>query len=258
LRNLAVLILCVALAAGPFTARAELSDEIQVYTDDINAPGQKGLELHVNTTPRGRRTPDYPGEAVPYHGLRVTPEFSLGLTPTLEAGLYLPTNRDANGHFSLAGMKLRMKWLPLKAEEGGSGLFAGANVELSRLQQRFSESRNSAELRLIGGWRGADWLLAANPVIGVNLSPGYRSGGADLSLGLKAARSVANKLALGLEYYVDIGTTQGRLPAAQQPRSLYLAMDGEIHGWDINAGIGHGLNGATDRLTLKLIVGFPL
>jgi hypothetical protein len=32
-------------------AHGALSDEIQVYTDDVNAPGERGSELHVNTTP---------------------------------------------------------------------------------------------------------------------------------------------------------------------------------------------------------------
>lgn len=257
LAPLAPLAVFAAFAMSPGAAHAELSDEIQVYTDDINEPGQRGLELHVNTTPRGRRVPDYPGEAVPSHGLRITPEFSWGLTRSLEAGLYLPTNRDASGRFDLAGLKLRLKWLPLKASIGEAGWFAGTNVELSRQKQRFSASRSTAELRLMGGWRNADWLLAVNPVVGWNLSPGYRSDGADLSLGLKAARSVAHEFALGLEYYVDLGTTHARLPASQQPRSLYVAADGVVGGVDLNAGIGYGLNAATDRLTLKLIVGLP-
>src|ERR1700675_2958012 len=87
----------------PSIAGAALSDEIQVYTDDINAPGKFGLELHINTTPKGRRVPDYPGEVVPNHGLRITPEFSYGLTETWEAGLYIPTNRDPSGDVSVAG-----------------------------------------------------------------------------------------------------------------------------------------------------------
>jgi len=49
-----------ALLASP-AARASLQDEIQVYLDDIDRPGDVGLELHVNTTPSGRSTPDYPG-----------------------------------------------------------------------------------------------------------------------------------------------------------------------------------------------------
>src|SRR5438309_8658327 len=87
----------------PSIAGAELSDEIQVYTDDINAPGEFGLELHVNTTPKGRSTPDYPGEVTPQHGWRFTPEFSYGIAKDWEAGLYLPVSRDERGNTRAAG-----------------------------------------------------------------------------------------------------------------------------------------------------------
>ena len=72
-------------------AFAALPDEIQVYADDINKPGAAGLELHVNTTPKGTNRPAYPSEITTHHGLRVTPEFSYGLSHDFEAGLYLPT-----------------------------------------------------------------------------------------------------------------------------------------------------------------------
>jgi hypothetical protein len=137
----------------PSIAGAALSDEIQVYTDDINAPGEFGLELHINTTPKGRRVPDYPGEVVPNHGLRITPEFSYGLTKTWEAGLYIPTNRDPSGSVSVAGAKLRLKWLPIRPAADEAGWFAGANGELSRLQQKFSQSRDAFELRIMNGYR---------------------------------------------------------------------------------------------------------
>lgn len=104
----------LALAALLFgaAAHADLQDEIQVYDDGIDEPSEFGLELHVNATPSGRRTPDFPGEVTPHHGWRLTPEFSWGLTKTLEAGLYLPLAADAAGHWSAAGVKLRLKWLP--------------------------------------------------------------------------------------------------------------------------------------------------
>ena len=251
--------LCTTLLAGlTLTApavQAELRDEIQVYTDDINEPGQFGLEMHVNTTPRGRRTPDYPGEAVPYRGWRITPELSYGLTRSLEAGLYLPLSRDAAGNTQLAGAKLRLKWLPVRPAEGQAGWFLGANGELSRLQQRFSESRTSAELRLMGGWRDLGWLLALNPVFGWSLSDGLRSRTPDLALGVKLARTLASNLALGLEYYADLGTTRRILPASEQGHVLYAVVDAQVGGWELNLGIGRGLTKAADELTLKAIVG---
>ena len=249
--------LFAALAAVPQAAHAELSDEIQVYTDDINEPGRFGLELHVNTTPKGRRSPDYPGEVVPHHGWRITPELSYGITPDWEAGLYLPVSRDASGNTQLAGAKLRLKWLPVKPAEGDAGWFLGANGELSRLKKRFSESRTGFELRLMGGWRDPLWLVAVNPVFGWNLSDGLRSRTADLSLGAKVARTVAKDVALGLELYSDLGTTKRILPAGEQGNVLYAAVDARLGGWDLNVGVGRGLTRSADDLTVKAIVGFP-
>jgi hypothetical protein len=254
-RASSALAICLLCAAAP--AHAELSDEIQVYTDEINAKGEAGLELHLNTTPRGRRTPDYPNEVVPHHGWRLTPEFSYGLSRDWEAGLYLPMSRDASGNAQVAGAKLRLKWLPVKPEEGGAGWFYGANGELSRLKKQFSESRTSFELRLIGGWRNADWLLALNPVFGWNLSDGLRSGTADVSFGAKVARTVAKDVSVGVEYYADAGTTRRLAFSSQQAQVLYAALDARVGDVDINFGVGRGLNTAADKWTAKAIFGIP-
>ena len=225
----------------PSIAGAALSDEIQVYTDDINAPGEFGLELHINTTPKGRRVPDYPGEVVPNHGLRMTSEFSYGLTKTWEAGLYIPTNRDPSGNVSVAGAKLRLKWLPIRPAADEAGWFVGANGELSRLQQKFSQSRDAFELRIMNGYRDETWLLAMNPVFGWNLSKGYRNGAPDFSLQFKATRKVSETVALGAEYYSDLGTTSHIVPASEQSHTLFAVADIEFQGWSLNFGVGRGL-----------------
>jgi hypothetical protein len=254
----ASLLLSAVLLAVPSFAAAALSDEIQVYDDDINAPSEFGLELHANTTPKGRSTPDYPGEVVPNHGLRLTPEFSYGLTRAWEAGLYVPTSIDPDGHGSLAGWKLRMKWLPLHPEEGQAGWFAGANGELSRLQQRYSQSRESFELRTIFGHRAEDWLLAVNPVFGWDLSPGFRSGTPDFSLGIKATRKIAEKTSIGAEYYSEMGKLDAILPLHAQANTLFAVIDTELKSLGINFGIGRGLTGSADKWTVKAIFAIPL
>lgn len=245
---------CLLCAAVP--ARAELSDEIQVYTDDINDPGEFGLELHVNTTPRGRRTPNYPGEATTEHGWRATPEFSYGINRNWEAGLYVSMERSASGRMEVAGAKVRLKWLPVRAQD--SGWFFGANAELSWLKKRYSQSRTTAELRLMAGWRDPAWLFAANPVFGWNLSDPTRSSDADLSLGAKAARTIGPSLATGLEFYADAGTLRNFDFSRRQAKVLYAALDAKISRFDINFGVGRGLNAAADRWTLKAILGMPL
>ncbi len=89
------------------TVRAALPDEIQVYTNDLEKPGEFGMELHINTTLKGRATPDYAGEVVPHHGLRITPEFSRGLAEGWDGGIYLPFVRSAEGTANFAGPRLR-------------------------------------------------------------------------------------------------------------------------------------------------------
>jgi hypothetical protein len=247
-----------ALALAPGLACAALSDEIQVYDDDINAPREFGLELHVNGTPKGRSVPDYPGEVVPNHGIRLTPEFSYGLTRTWEAGLYIPSSFDSAGRGSIAGAKLRLKWLPIHGDDGEAAWFGGANTELSRLQQKYSQSRDSLELRTIGGYRAAAWLIAVNPVFGWDLSPGFRSGTPDFSLGVKATHNVAEKIALGAEYYSEMGKTSHILPLAQQANTLFAVIDTTFKSIGINFGIGRGLTGSADKWTVKAIFAIPL
>ena len=98
----------IALLAALGTSKPAISaqqDEIQVYTDDINKRGEFGLEWHLNTTPQGRTTPDYPGEITNHHGFRFTPEFSYGLTSDVELGLYLPMLIDGSGDYHFVGVK---------------------------------------------------------------------------------------------------------------------------------------------------------
>ena len=257
LRALAALLL-TAMALVPQAARAELPDEIQVYTDDINAPGEFGLELHLNTTPRGNTTPGYPGEVVTNRGLRLNPEFSWGLSRNWEAGLYLPVVRASDGKWYAAGIKLRLKWMPLQPDKDKGGWFAGVNGELSQLSKGFSESQRSLEIRTIAGWRNEDWLLAVNPIFGWGLSPGFRNGTPDFTLALKASRKVAANLGAGLEYYSGLGPLNRFLPPGQQDNKVFLAFDWDGKPFGFNFGIGRGLNSATDKWTIKGIIEVPI
>ena len=68
---------------------------------------------------------------------------------------------------------------------------------------------------------------------------------------------VAQGLALGAEYYDDIGTLANRLPRDQQDRTLYAVVEVERKSWSLNFGVGRGLTTATDDWTVKAIVGIP-
>lgn len=252
-RRLAAFLLSLAAPA----ALAALPDEIQVYTDDINAPGEFGVELHVNTTPSGRRAQEFPGEVVPHHGLRITPELTWGLTRTLEAGLYLPYTRDGEGRVLFGGPKARLKWLPLRPKEGETGWFAGLNGEFSWLNRNFEPETRRFELRPILGWKNDDWLFATNPVLSKPLNGPDRGGRPGFNPSFKVARSAGEGLALGLEYYTELGRLGRPAPRAERPQTLFFVLETERTPVPLHVGIGRGLNDAADKWTVKAILTFP-
>ena len=229
-------------------AHGALPDEIQVYTDDVNAPGERGIELHVNTTPSGRSAPGYPGEVPTHHGLRITPELSWGLAPDVDGGLYLPFVRSGDGTDYFAGPRFRLKWMPLR---GKPGYFAGVNVELSFVERRFEEARRTAEIRPIVGYRNDDWLLSFNPIVGTDLA-GPQKGVLTFAPAFKIARSAGGGYALGAEYYAELGRLSHFAPGSEQSHILYFVLDTQT----VNFGVGRGLNGASDRWTVKAIFSF--
>lgn len=238
-------------------AHAALYDEIQVYTDDIDEPGEFGVELHSIFFPAGKRERAYPGEVTSHHSFYLTPELSYGLTRTLEVGFYLPLARDgATGNWYAPGAKPRIKWLPLKGDEAAGGLFAGANLEVGRVAKRFEAVRTNAELRIMLGWRDEDWRFGFNPVISKELSdnPSPRFG---YGLGAKGTRRVGEGLALGLEYYSDRGEIGRTLPWNEQDNKLFVVLDYEAKPFAVSIGVGRGLTDAAEKTTLKAIWELP-
>lgn len=257
LRRLAACCAVPLLVAGG-AARAALPDEIQVYTSDINKRGEFGLELHLNTTPSGRSTPDFPGEIPPAHGLRLTPEFSYGVLPSLEAGLYLPVVFGADDRNRFAGPKIRAKWLPLRVDAEGNGAFAGVNFEYAWVSEVLEQATRAMEVRPILGWRDPDWLVAVNPILEFAFSGPEKGSRPGFNPSLKIARRVAEGVAVGPEYYAELGEVGHFLPHGEQSHSLYLAIDVDRAPWVFNFGVGRGLTGATDRWTVKAIFEIPL
>ncbi len=228
-----------------------LPDEIQVYTDDLEAPGERGIELHVNTSPRGRDAAEYPGEAVPNRGLRVTPEISWGLAPNWDWGLYLPFVHADGGTNDFAGPKLRLKWVPLRPAEGSSGAFAGVNWEIAFVDRKFEEARRSLEVRPIVGWHGEKWLVAFNPIVDANLA-GPRKGVLTFAPAFKAARDMGGGTSLGVELYSDLGRLSHIAPGGEQGHTLYFVLDTKR----VNFGVGKGIHGPADPWTVKAVFSF--
>ena len=245
------------MLAASSLAIAALPDEIQVYDDSLDKPGESGLELHLNTTPSGRPTSDYPGETVATHGVRGTFEFSRGLSPHFEAGLYLPTVYDPDHGYTLAGIKARLKWIAVSHETTG-GPFAGVNVELGHVERRFDQATDKLEVRTMVGSTNERWLLAVNPTFELPLNAGARGGAPDLAWQMRALRRFSPDTAAGLEYYADLGRLSHLLPADRMQHTVYGVLETPLpYRFDFHVGVGYGWAGA-DRLTVKMIIGRAL
>lgn len=102
----------VSAAAVLRVGRARAVDpfEIQVYDGTANAPGEPGLELHLNTVPSGVRKAE-PPELAAHQQSHFTLEPSLGVRPWWELGAYFQTALTGDGSFRYAGVKRRSKFV---------------------------------------------------------------------------------------------------------------------------------------------------
>src|SRR5256885_15431616 len=97
----------VALCLLPAVASAQ-TDEIQVYDGGLAPVGTFNLTVHNNFTPKGIKTPSFPGAIISDHSLNGVPEWALGVTKWFEAGLYMPLySIDKDQGAKLNGFKLR-------------------------------------------------------------------------------------------------------------------------------------------------------
>jgi hypothetical protein len=230
-------------------------EEVQVYMDELNARGEVGLDLHLNTVTSGTATVDYPGQQLSLNRWRLTPEFSLGLGNGFEAGLYLPLATIRPGEPLRAdGAKARLKWL---APHGAEGFYWGANLELGRVAHRLDENPWNGELKLIGGWRRGRWLAAANANFDFVVD-GPNPGPVTLEVASKLGYRLGGETVLGLESYNGMGPLRdpGHLPAQEQ--ATYLTIDTKLGRWDLNAGIGRGYGSNADRTVVKFVIGVPI
>lgn len=251
-----VIVLAVSVFAGYGPPALAAPDEIQVYLDDIRDPGEAGLELHLNYVPKGRKTPDFPGEIPPHRVIRVMPEISLGLAPNWDVGLYLPfqANPDGNAYSNTA--RLRLKYLA--PTENSKPFFWGVNFEAGYVPLRVSEDRYALEMRFISGYRNGPWLLAFNPILGFALSGPNKSATPDLDLTFKVAREINDEWAIGFEHYAGFGRINKMANSSQQDQVLYFVTDFEHKGFGVNFGIGRGLTNSSDEWVIKTIISIPL
>jgi hypothetical protein len=239
------------LALWPMELLASTDDEIQVYNNAINAPGQFGLEIHSNYVIEGTRIPAYTGDAPSQGSFRETSEFSYGLSDTWEIGAYLPLLSQGD-ITRLEGGKLRVKFL----QQENNGLYYGFNTEVGHTTKRTGEQPWNQELRPIIGYHGEDWRVAFNPVLSWSLV------GRDAFLPsfgpmFKVGRVVADNVVLGVEHFSDFGMVHNISAFKNQGQNTYLVLDTTVANVNVNFGAGYGWTQDSDDWTVKMILGLP-
>jgi hypothetical protein len=227
-----------------------ITDEIQVYTGDIEPVGVFGVTWHNNYTPDGLKAPDYPGGLVDNHAYSSVTEFAYGVTPWFEAGLYLPLYSDtANQGLTYNGFKLRA--LFVQPDNQNKDFYYGINFEFSWNQPQWEPERHTGEIRPIVGFRFGDgFSFTFNPIVD-NSYKGFSR--LEFVPATRLDYAIDKTWTVAAEEYDDFGQLRRFAPSSQQFHQLWAVADYNGDPISIEAGIGRGLTPATDRLAFKIM-----
>ena len=247
INNIGILLVALINTANSYAAS---SDEIQVYDDSINQPGELNVDNHINYVPEGIKEKARYQEVPAHHNFRFTPEFAYGLTKNWEAGFYIPTIRFGNGDWYIEGAKVRLKYIADHAEHG---FYWGINQELAKTTYRTDDVPWNYELRCILGYKIGSWNLVTNPIFGFALSG--HSHTPKFTPDFRVVNQISEKVALGIEQYMDLGPINQLRSHVQE---TYLTIDTVILKNAVQFGIGHGWTKESNDTTVKVIYNIPL
>lgn len=252
LTGIGVLVVCVlaVLFVAPARAFAQ-SDEIQVYDGGLAPVGVFNLTLHNNYTPDGLKDPSFPGANTSNRSWNGVPEWAYGVTEWFEAGLYMPLySHDKNNGFTLDGFKLRTLFAVPHADD--RKFFYGANFEFSVNSKKYWDpKRFSSEVRPIIGWHFSRWDLIVNPIFDTEYD-GIKN--LEFVPSTRVAYKVDDKTQIAVEEYDDFGPIHKFLPGGEQGHQVFAVFDRSTSWVDVEGGVGFGLNDASDKFQLKLIL----
>jgi len=240
----------VALVAATAVAFAQ-TDEIQVYDGAIADRGVFNLTWHNNFTPDGLKTPAFPGGLVNDKNLNGVTEWAYGVTEWFEAGLYLPLysiSKDRGP--TINGGKIRLLFTVPKADD--RRFFYAANFEFSYNSKHWDPRRYTSEIRPIIGWHLHPVDIIVNPILDNSYYGGIK--GLDFAPATRVAYNFSPDWAMAVEEYADFGRLRQFYPASEQSHQIYGVVDHKTKFADIEAGVGFGLTGASDKITLKLML----
>lgn len=244
------LVLCL-FALGLF---AQGNYEIQVYPSETLETGHTMFEFHTNFTVSGSK--DYVDGVYPTnHQFHETLEITHGFSSFFETGFYLFSNIQSGVGWDFVGTHIRPRLAIPKEWHWPVGV--SISQEIGWQKPQYSANTWTYELRPIIDKQIGRLYLSFNPTVDRALhGPDTRRGWA-FSPNLKAGYDITKKINAGLEYYGDLGPITGFDPLRDQQQQIVPAIDLNLSpNWEFNAGVGVGVTHGTDRLLVKMIVGY--
>ena len=227
--------------------------EIQVYGSQTQQKNSTIFELHSNYTFNGE-TETVHGVIPSNHSLHETLEITHGITDIFEIGAYLFTNYTPEHGYRIIGTHIRPRIMAPAKWNLPVGLSLSA--EIGYQDSAYSDQTWSLEIRPIIDKQWTNLYVSFNPTIGIALKSRYSNSTPTFEPNVKAAYSFFKNVALGIEYYGDLGTINQFESLSQQNDAIFIAVDMLNNPrWELNAGAGFGLTSATDSFVFKIIVG---
>ena len=252
MRALAIVAVVCGLAR---VAAAQDAFEIQVYDSEAAAPGDVGVEVHLNYVAVGESAISSAGELPSDHVTHLTLEPHVGLAPWCEAGAYFQTALRPDGSLDYAGVKLRLKTrVPRKLGRGLVGL--ALNFELSAVPRTYEPTGLGGELRPIVDVAWKRLYASVNPILGFDFF-GADAGHPQLEPAATVLVSIVEGWAMGVEYYGVFGPIDRPLPSEQQVHRLFAVATVTYRWFGVHVGGGYGF-AAGDKWIAKAILSFDL
>ena len=233
--------------------RAQDNYEIQVYGSETVPRGMTMVELHSNFTSEGVR-PAGRSMLSSHHALHETVEITRGFTDWFETGFYFFTSVQPGRGWEWVGDHIRPRVRVPESWHWPVGL--SLSTEFGYKRRAFSDNTWNWEIRPIIDKEFGRWYVSLNPTVGKVVHGPDSNQGFELSPSIKIAFDLNQKIAVGIEYYADLGPITRIAPWREQGHTIYPTLDLNLSPrWEINFGVGIGLTQSTDSLNVKLILG---
>jgi len=248
---MAKILLFIAFLFG-LPAAAQENYEIQIYASPTMTKGNTIFELHSNFTFAGEKN-IVEGVNPSYHSLHETLEITHGITENFEIGFYLFTNYTDPFGYKVIGTHIRPRIRVPSKWNWPVGV--SLSTEFGYQRRQYSPDTWNIEIRPIIDKQWRKFYLAFNPVFGISLKSDSNIHTPDFEPNIKASYTF-HKLALGIEYYGDVGLINNIPKFSRQSHALFLVADLYIDPkWEINIGPGFGLTENTDAFVFKILIG---